>query len=557
MGFISALAAGKVSIQNKSAFGDVRRGERLWNQTFGRTTQADENKFPRVRPVPGGTYGRSVAGSDAATKRLVQAMRSMAPGGWSDDRYQQTVSFTGIAYTAISRICAQLSQSEFQVFKKDPRHQDGKRPVTEMDPPEGDRQVKPYQLVKLLERPNNRDSFGKLMDRWGQQKRLTGTALTWMLPNRLGTPMELYCIPTAIAIPQPAINPDYPDGYYRIQPVYPYGPFSSYPTPTTAVGAPIPAQWMLRFQYPHPYLFYDGYSPLTGLRLEMDEFNMIGRSRHYKMKNSINPSAVLNFAEVDGMEGPPEPEIERIRAEWENEFQSPENHGRLIVTTNGATLDQFGTNPIDMDYPDGWNQLMSFILGGGFGITKQAAGMIEDSSYATLFATLKQLHLVTLKPECDDIGAELTHHLAPFFGDDLIVEVKCPRIDDHEVNFQKIDKGVAANCITKNQVLKLLDLPTTKEKWGEEMAGPPKQEGQEGMQDPGAPDKSQLFGNSKEGPGKLMQGKPEEEKAEPKEVTQSRPKTGPMGEGSLGPRKSLVKALQNGHHKNGKARIGR
>src|SRR5260370_35899679 len=107
---------------------------------------------------------------------------------------------------------------------------------------------------------------------------LMGKALTWMVPNKLKTPMELYSIPTAIAIPQPAINPDFPDGYYRIQPIYPYGPFSSYPTPATAVGAPIPAQWMLRVKYPHPLLRYDGYSPMTVLRLQQDEIESIDRS---------------------------------------------------------------------------------------------------------------------------------------------------------------------------------------------------------------------------------------------------------------------------------------
>lgn len=379
-----------------SVFPGRNEGTRVWREIFGGTNKEESLKQASEigygwKPTPGGEWGRSTTATGAAFKRLLQAMRSGAPGGWSDDRYEQTRHFVGIAYIAIHRICMQLRQAEFEVYRKVDEHPDGKVPVKKGDDA--------YDLVRILEKPNPQDSFGKMMYRLGQQKYLTGSALMWMVPNQLGRPMEMYPIPTAIAVPQAVINAEFPQGYYRIQPVYPYGPFSSYPTPSSAVGAPIPAQWMLRFLYPHPLLRYEGYSPLTGLRLEMDEFEMIGRSRHYSMRRSVNPSAVLNFPDVEGLQPLPRSEIERIHAEWENEFQGPENHGRLIVGMPGGRLDPWGGRPVDMDYQSGWEQLSSYLLG-GFGITKPAAGMIEDSSYATLFATLKQLHTITLDPEC-------------------------------------------------------------------------------------------------------------------------------------------------------------
>jgi phage portal protein BeeE len=472
----------------------------------------------------------------------------MAPGGWSDDRWESTARhFVGIAYVAIHRICTQLQQAEFQVYRKDPRHQDGKRPV-EPDHP----------LVKLLERPNRQDSFGKMLYRVGQQLRLTGTALNFCVPNVLGTPMEMYVIPTATAIPQPAINPDYPDGYYRIQPIYPYGPFSSYPTPSTAVGAPIPAQWMMRFQYPHPLLRYDGFSPMTGLRLHLDEVEQMDRSRWYSMKRMVNPSAVLQFEDMEGAQPLPEPEIERIRADFEQDHQGAENFGRLFVATPGAKLDKWDSNLRDMEYKDGWSQLVDFILGGGFGITKPAAGMVEDSSYATLFATLKQLNVLTLQPEVDDIANEFTRFLAPFFGDDLIVEIRCKRIDDHDLLYSKIDKMMQAKCVTKNGVLKLLGEPMTREKWGEEIAGTDSQQQQQpggvpGM--PGAASGTEGGGGAMGPAGAVPESQPGGTPAangvsgaaapppvpegEPEEVARTRPTPGKLGRGALGPRKSL------------------
>ena len=463
-------------------------------------------------------------------------MRSMAPGGWSDNRWEQSAHFKSIAYVAIHRIAEQMAQAEFQVFQSDPYNPDGKRPVIQGEPA--------YDLVKLLEKPNNDDSFGALLYQWTLQISLTGMALTWMVPNILGKPCELYPIPTAIAIPQPAVNPDYPDGYYRIQPIYPYGPFSSYPTPASAVGAPIPAQWMLRFKYPHPLLRYEGYSPLSALAFHLDLVESIDRSRWYSMKRSINPSAVLNMDDMEGSPPLPEPEIERIRGEFETAQQGPENAGQLFVSFPGAKLEPWGVRPEEMDYPQGWEQVSSFVLG-GLGITKQAAGMIEDSSYSTLFATLKQLYWLTLEPICTRFASYITRHLAPFFGDGLIVEIRCKRIDDHDIKNTKLNLLMAAKAITKNEMRKECDFPLTRELWGNEVAG------QEPLIpvgiDPltGVPIAVEVGMTQAPSPMGIVQQDPIEPSEQeddmlnlvPAEISRSRPQPGYMGRGAMGERK--------------------
>lgn len=392
-----------------------------------------------------------------------------------------------------------------------------------------------------------------------QQKYLTGSALTWVVPNELGDPVELYPIPTAIAIPQPTMNPQYPNGFYRLQPIYPYGPFSSWPTPSSAVGAAIPAEWMLKFQYPHPLLRYDGYSPLTALRLHLDEIESIDRSRWYSMKRTINPSAVLNLEGMEGAEPLPETEIERIKAEFEISHQGSENVGQLFIAAPGAKLEPWGGKPIDMEYQSGWDQLTAFAMG-GLGITKPAAGMIEDSSYSTLFATLKQLNLVTLDPECQDISSELTRGLAHYFGDDLIVEIRCPRIDDHDLKAGKLNQLIQGMAITKGELRRELEMPLWGDERDDEIAGQPSQpQGQPGMEQGGMPGQEGMPPQEQEQdangqyPDDATDGAGEEEaglQAEPPEITRTRETPGRLGLGALGPRKSL-----NGKHKgNGAAR---
>ena len=531
-------------------------GRDLWRQVFGApTTKEDGFSSNRnlERQVVGNGMGQSLTGTKASVEKLIQALRSRAPGGWSDDRWEQTMRhYLGITYMAIFRKAIIMQQSEFQVFKRDRDHPDGKVPVKFGDPG--------YDLVQLLERPNKQDSFGKWMFRVTQQKELTGSALTWILPNMIrnqhpdpiyegcGTPFQMYCTPTAMAIPQPVVNPTYPDGYWRIQPVYPYGPFSSFPVPNSAVGAPIGGQWMMKFQYPHPLLRYDGYSPLTGMREHIDGLQAIDRSRWYKMKKTLRPNGVLNMEGVEGSEGLPWQEIERIRAEIEAAFMGPENVGNLFVTYPGARLEEWGQAPAEMDYGNGWDQLTSFILA-SFGITKPVVGMVDDQAYSVLFASLKQVHTQTTQPECDDIGAEITHFLAPFFGPDIIVEVRCKRIDDHEIKHVETDQMVSAKCITKNEVRKRNDMPVTDQPWGDDIAGDPSpaelemqqqqqqamMQPQPGMEEGGVEEQPQtpndLIGDM------VLEGVPPEEGNE--EIEQSRPRPGKLGEGSLGPRKSL------------------
>lgn len=522
MGLISSTKAFPPNAADKGP------GRDLWNQVFGSTTKEDGSKFPRVRQQG----GRTLVGADASVIRLIDSLRSRAPGTWSDDRWEQERHFTGIAYVAIHRICEMMGQAEFAVYERDTKHQDGKRPVTEDHPA--------YGLVQLLERPNAHDTFGDLMYRFSQQLRLTGTALTWMVPNKVGVPMELYPIPTALAIPQAVTNPDYPHGYYRIQPVYPYGPFSSSPTPNTAVGAPIPAEWMMRFKYPHPILWYDGYSPLTGLRLQFDVIEAIDRSQWYSMKREFKPNVVLEMPDVEEAQPYPETEIERLRVELSQDHQGQQNVGKLLVTPPGGKIGPFGTNPIDMDYKEGWEQKAGFLMG-GLGITKQAAGMIDESSYASLFATLKQLDWTTLAPDCNRIAQQMTRQLAPFFGDNIFIEIRTKRIDDHDVRNGRITLAMNAKAITKNEVRKELGLEITKEEWGEDFAGEESGGDQGTLERPEIPGSVEKTSEAVQRESASLDqsfgeagGEGEKEPAE-----MQSPGTGSLGRGSLGPRKSL------------------
>ena len=533
MGFLSRL---NKSNGKKGPFSEAHN-RATWKDTFKPTSKED----PKSQTGP---KAQSNTNFETSVRYLLSALRSKSPGGWSDNRYEQSRHFYGIPYVAVHRGSEQLAQSEFQVSIRDPKHPDGKRPVEEDDDSPGAR------LIKFLKRPNNEDGWGDLAYMWGQQMDMTGMALTWVVPNKLGEPIEMYSVPTALAIPQPVMNPTYPHGYYRIQPMHPYGPFSTFPSPSSAAGAPIPAEWMMRMKYPHPLFRYDGYSPLTGARLHIDEIESIDRSRWQAQQRAIAPSAVLQMESDEGAQPLEEEEIMRIRAEFENDHMGPDNTGRLFVSTPGAKLEPWGTNPKEMDYTASWDQLAGFLFA-ALGIPKPVAGVMDGSSYAQLFAALKQYHLLTLQPKCDRIARTLTRFLCPLFSDELLIEVRTPRIDDFEIRRGQIDLLMQGKALTKNELRKEMDKPLTQEEWGEEIAGTDSQEqappgavpGQPGMeqQPPGQSGQEQMPGGEDDG-GDILAG--------------VQPGTGALGQGSLGPRMMginknslrylVMKSLKNG-----------
>lgn len=526
-----------------SVFGSHKPRERVIRDLSPQSQIARQTSGSRrqVGLTPSNPSQYSTGGYRVGLWQLLEALRSNAPGTWSDDRWEQTRQFVGIAYVGIAARCRQALQAEWKLYKRDTKSPDGRHLIASSE------HNTEHPMAQFMSRPNHEDTFGTMMYNWELQLSLTGVALNWVIPDQHGDPIEQYPISTATAVPMPVMMPQYPQGAYRVQAPYPYGPFTSFPSLNTAVGALLPAEWVMRIKYPHPFLRYEGYSPLTAGRLQFDSLNSIDRSRWYAMLRGIDPSAVLNYTDTELTDGINVNEIDRIRGEFEAMFSGPENAGRLLIGTPGGKLEPWSARPLEMGYDESWRQLSEFLLA-LMGVTKPAANMLDESSYSTLYAAIKQFHLMSLKPDFDLIAGVFNRRICPFFSDspnrdDLILEINCPRIDDHEVTGQKIDRAIAAQCATKNEVRKELGWPPTKEPWGEEIAGsqPQQEQGAEqGEQKPGggAPQPPNINKPMAANGQQNVNHRPERDlnRPEPPEVTQTRPRPGKLGRGSLGPR---------------------
>src|SRR5436309_577258 len=111
MGYIKDLASGKPFLPPQKP--EVGQGRRLWQQFFSVTNKEEglgesQPSSTISKPVSGGSWTRTSIAAPEATKRLIQALRSSAPGGWSDNRWEQTQHFKGISYVGIDRVSKQF-----------------------------------------------------------------------------------------------------------------------------------------------------------------------------------------------------------------------------------------------------------------------------------------------------------------------------------------------------------------------------------------------------------------------------------------------------------------
>ena len=422
------------------------------------------------------------------------------PGAWASDHREETQHITGWNYVAIRAKCLQAAQASVSVYldedavaAKNRRQAIAKafgsyRLYKSLYGDASDTSEEAdarHPLVKLLKRPNSRQSGANFRYEQVMQLESTGTCLIWNVTNRLGQIVERHVIPTAMATPMPPM-PHLPHGGWRVDPgasrysfplidhgfVESYGYFR-------AVGAVIPAEpgdmddngqpvgWMQVVRWPHPLFKDDGYSPLSACSLSTDLSEQIDRTRWSQMKNQARPSLLISpSADVD----PTTEEFERSAAEFSEKYSSPENAGKVMFVSKGSTVEPVGTNPDEMAYDSGYDQMRDAIMA-NHGVPPIAAGISGGGSYAAYYAQLKQFTELTIRPLLSLLAEEDTERIAPLFGEGLTIEYEPAAIDDPDMLERRLATDIKAQAITKKEFRALRGMPPFGNERDDELVG--------------------------------------------------------------------------------------
>ena len=405
---------------------------------------------------------------------FLEYLRSEPIGTWTDDRWRQAQHFRSVPYIAIECVMALVRGSTSELFRR--RRRDARRTTfgpggatSKAVTPGLDRgrddEYTPFHdedfpLSRLLSRPNPTETFGEFAAKVVLQNKLTGVGPVWAVPNARGRPVELWSLKTALLYPLYQRSLENPNGAWRVQPYAAGGWTTGFPAGMTGAGATLPGEEVKRFLSPHPFLDWDGFSSLSAGARELDVLDAIEESRKAAMDHGLQLDAVLI---VPGLA---EEESRAIQKKMTDRQGGARNARRFGVVSPPSgmqdkfDLKTFGTTPRDMDYPNGWEQAVKFVLA-LFGVPASVAGLADDPSYATHYAARQQFHA---RQE------DFLHCLASFFTkslcwpwcsfpDEYLVRITPRPIDDKDLAEKKHARQLQNQTITLNESRAKDDLP--------------------------------------------------------------------------------------------------
>lgn len=402
---------------------------------------------------------RNRAKMSPSAQVLLQNLRADPPGQPSDNRLQQSQHYKGVIYVAIKALVDAISAATIKVTKKRLQHSGllKRGTVTKAMPTPGtmpddqDQETitdKRHSLVQLIDMPNKQDTFADLLTDLIIQNALTGTGLLWANPDQNNLPAELYVLPTALCWPQP-ISPEYPKGSWLVTQYYQSGIFGNVPSAVTGAGARVDGRDIWRFKNRHVLWRWDGYSPLTAGQVQLDILEAVDLARWAAMDTGLTPDAVLLAPGLD------QQQLNSVLSSIQQTSAGRRNHRKILGLGGGTDDAKFdlkfpNTTAKDMDFSSGWEQMVSFALA-LFGVPKSIAGLSSATSYAELYAGLKQFHTLTLMPLAAKLGAFFTMHLARLWGDDLAIQIELPTINNEEQDAERFNSDCANSLVTYNE----------------------------------------------------------------------------------------------------------
>lgn len=468
---------------------------------------------------------------------FLEGLRSPAPINWLANHLKEDQSNYGPVWIALRVLKSQAASATMKFYRWHPDAKAG-----------GDEEEKKYlsrrhEICRFFHNPNTQDSGRKLVARMVEQQFLTGTALNWRVDQgppgsddpRDNKPYEMWNVQTGLYTAVPP-SPMYPVGAYRIMPFFP-GPYATLPGTWQAGGIIVPADHMLCCQNTHPLTYKEGLSPLAACSQELDTINSIGRARGSIMKRAPVPSGTVEIQ--SDVLFPDKPMLNRILAEIYNMIGGPDRAGKPAILGPGMKWVPSEIQGLELPWTESWNQLLDFVFA-AFGVTKSMVGMSEESSYAALYAALKQFNLFSLCPVLDDIADAYNRQIIhKFWGEEYGMEFETVQVSDEDLLEKQLANDLQAGTIKMNEWRKIRKRAPLEGPEGDKLlkSGPAQQPGAAGQ--PGQPGL----------PGQDGQTKPDanDEPKNPAEL--ARPRNA-SGSGSLPPRiASLLGPKMNGNGK--------
>ena len=331
-------------------------------------------------------------------------------------------------------------------------------PILRVRRPTGpDGQLDPVQshpLLDLLANPNPWYDWTKLLQATIADRETDGNAYWFKVRNGIGTPIELYWLPSRLVTPKRA------DGSTDFITHYEYSP----------KGQPIhlAVDDIVHFrQGMDPKNPLKGESPLKGLLREVFTDDEAANFTASLLRNFGVPGVIISPASGDeGMWTGPE-DAKRTKRMFQ-QSTTGDARGGAIVLTSPTRVEQFGYNPQQMDLralrrlPE---ERVSAVMGIPAIVVGFGAGL-ERSTFSNYAEAREAAYDNKVLPDCREIASEIWHQLGRDFESDLgsaVLDFDMTNVralqDDEDKLASRMDVGVRGGWVLVSEAREAVGLP--------------------------------------------------------------------------------------------------
>jgi HK97 family phage portal protein len=380
--------------------------------------------------------------SSAATSAIL----AMSPGEvvWKTKDYR-SFAIEGYARCSDAHSCISLISTCIKGVRVFPYTEDGKGNRTE---------ITSGPLSDLLRRPNPEQGWEQFI---GGLVTYLFTAGNVYVERGVGSSPEK--APTELWLPRPdrieiekgdKLNPI--KGFRYIPPLNLMG---SVNWPGDFIKGRGLVQRLLHLKFFHPYDDWYGLSPIEVCARNIDQNNEAQAWNVSVLQNGMRPSGAFV---VEGSLS--DEQRENVQGVLDEKHSGAQNAGRTILIEGGkADYKQFSMNATEMSWLEGQSMATRRICA-VFKVPPQLIGDEQAKTYANYQEAHRALWMLGVLPVMDFVFSELTHWLAPFFGDGIKIGYDRDDIEaiqeDRQVIHDRAVKSLEAGVITLNEARKLI-----------------------------------------------------------------------------------------------------
>jgi len=307
------------------------------------------------------------------------------PAAWADDPREQVRHYHQWVYAAVRAIADRVAATELRVFYR--RGND----LQLLDDPA-------HPLLRLLEEVNPIQTRYGLWAETMAFLELTGNAYWYIAANGLGTPAEIWVIPSQ----HMRVVPD-PQTFIR-----------GYLCRHAGREVFFARREVIHLKYPNPCSPYYGRGPLQAAAAAVDNHEQLKRAECMAFRHGVLSDLAL---ETDHYLPPGV--IERLRTQVHQKFAGPENAGRPLVLEGGLRAKPISLSPREMAFVQSARLLRDEIFA-IFGVPAAVTGLSEDVNRAVAEAMDVIFARYCIEPKLRLIEAQLNQDLLPRFDPGLV-----------------------------------------------------------------------------------------------------------------------------------------